>query len=59
MKEINPRARGAIKLVSEACVGTIAAGVSKAKADDVLTSVHDGGTGAPPLSSIKGAGSPW
>ena len=59
LKSINPRARIGVKLVSEAGVGTIAAGVAKAKADYVLISGHDGGTGASPLSSIKGAGSPW
>ena len=59
LKAINPRARIGVKLVSEAGVGTIAAGVAKAKADYVLVSGHDGGTGASPLSSIKGAGSPW
>src|SRR6202022_2059976 len=58
-KAINPRARVGVKLVSEAGVGTIAAGVAKAKADYVLVSGHDGGTGASPLSSIKGAGVPW
>jgi glutamate synthase (NADPH/NADH) large chain/glutamate synthase (ferredoxin) len=59
LKAINPRARVGVKLVSEAGVGTIAAGVAKAKADFVLISGHDGGTGASPLSSIKGAGVPW
>jgi glutamate synthase (ferredoxin) len=59
LKAINPRARVGVKLVSEAGVGTIAAGVAKARADYVLISGHDGGTGASPLSSIKGAGSPW
>ena len=52
-------ARVGVKLVSEAGVGTIAAGVAKARADFVLISGHDGGTGASPLSSIKGAGVPW
>ena len=59
LKAINPRARVGVKLVSEAGVGTIAAGVAKARADFVLISGHDGGTGASPLSSIKGAGVPW
>ncbi|GAC1505348.1 MAG: hypothetical protein NVS1B3_03460 [Candidatus Dormibacteraceae bacterium] len=56
---MNPRARIGVKLVSEAGVGTIAAGVAKAKADYILVSGHDGGTGASPLSSIKNAGAPW
>lgn len=55
----NPEARVSVKLVSEAGVGTIAAGVAKGKADMVLISGHDGGTGASPLSSIKYAGIPW
>ena len=59
LKAINPQARVGVKLVSEAGVGTIAAGVAKAKADYVLVSGHDGGTGASPLSSIKAAGVPW
>src|SRR5438105_3367614 len=59
LKAINPRARVGVKLVSELGVGTIAAGVAKARADYVLISGHDGGTGASPLSSIKGAGVPW
>jgi glutamate synthase (ferredoxin) len=59
LKAANPRARVGVKLVSEAGVGTIAAGVVKAKADYVLVSGHNGGTGASPLSSIKSAGSPW
>jgi glutamate synthase domain-containing protein 2/glutamate synthase domain-containing protein 3 len=59
LKAISPHARIGVKLVSEAGVGTIAAGVVKAKADYVLVSGHNGGTGASPLSSIKGAGSPW
>src|SRR4030088_1234292 len=59
LKTINPRARIGVKLVSEAGVGTIAAGVAKAKADYILVSGHDGGTGASPLSSIKNAGAPW
>jgi glutamate synthase domain-containing protein 2/glutamate synthase domain-containing protein 1/glutamate synthase domain-containing protein 3 len=59
LKAIAPHARIGVKLVSEAGVGTIAAGVVKAKADYVLISGHNGGTGASPLSSIKSAGSPW
>ncbi len=59
LKSSNPAARISVKLVSEVGVGTIAAGVSKAKADVVLISGHDGGTGASPLSSIKHAGIPW
>src|SRR5258706_5684690 len=59
LKTVTPRARIGVKLVSEAGVGTIAAGVAKAKADYILISGHDGGTGASPLSSIKNAGAPW
>jgi glutamate synthase (ferredoxin) len=59
LKAISPHARVGVKLVSEAGVGTIAAGVVKARADYVLVSGHNGGTGASPLSSIKSAGSPW
>jgi glutamate synthase (ferredoxin) len=59
LKQINPRADVSVKLVSEAGVGTIAAGVVKAGADVVLISGHSGGTGASPLSSIKSAGVPW
>ncbi|HLZ95519.1 MAG TPA: glutamate synthase large subunit [Candidatus Dormibacteraeota bacterium] len=59
LKTVNPRARVGVKLVAEAGVGTIAAGVVKARADYVLVSGHDGGTGASPLSSIKNAGVPW
>src|SRR5947208_5700332 len=55
----NPRAQVSVKLVSEIGVGTVAAGVSKANADRVLISGHDGGTGASPLSSIQSAGVPW
>jgi glutamate synthase domain-containing protein 2/glutamate synthase domain-containing protein 1/glutamate synthase domain-containing protein 3 len=55
----NPRAQVSVKLVSEVGVGTVAAGVSKANADRVLISGHDGGTGASPLSSIQAAGVPW
>ena len=59
LKNANPRASISVKLVSEIGVGTVAAGVSKAKADHVTISGHDGGTGASPWSSIKHAGSPW
>ncbi len=59
LKNGNRHARISVKLVSEVGVGTIAAGVSKAHADVVLISGHDGGTGASPLSSIKHAGTPW
>ena len=59
LKQINPRARVAVKLVAEAGVGTIAAGVAKAYADVIQISGHDGGTGASPVSSIKNAGIPW
>jgi len=59
LKNVNPRARVSVKLVSEAGVGTIAAGVAKASADAVLISGHDGGTGASPLTSIHHAGLPW
>ncbi|HWG08735.1 MAG TPA: glutamate synthase large subunit [Solirubrobacteraceae bacterium] len=55
----NPEAEVSVKLVSEIGVGTVAAGVSKANADRVLISGHDGGTGASPLSSIQSAGVPW
>ena len=55
----NPNAQVSVKLVSEVGVGTVAAGVSKANADRVLISGHDGGTGASPLSSIQAAGVPW
>jgi len=59
LKNVNPNARISVKLVAEIGVGTVAAGVSKAHADHVLISGHDGGTGASPLSSIKYAGTPW
>ncbi|MBL7749539.1 MAG: glutamate synthase large subunit, partial [Chitinophagaceae bacterium] len=59
LKNANRNARISVKLVSKAGVGTIAAGVTKAKADVVLISGHDGGTGASPVSSIKHAGLPW
>ncbi|WP_051136617.1 glutamate synthase large subunit [Luteimicrobium xylanilyticum] len=58
-KNANPSARVHVKLVSEFGVGTVAAGVSKAHADVVLISGHDGGTGASPLTSLKHAGTPW
>ncbi|PJI85466.1 glutamate synthase large subunit [Luteimicrobium subarcticum] len=58
-KNANPAARVHVKLVSEFGVGTVAAGVSKAHADVVLISGHDGGTGASPLTSLKHAGTPW
>jgi len=59
LKNVNPKARIAVKLVAEAGVGTVAAGVAKAHADVVLISGDNGGTGASPLSSIKHAGLPW
>ncbi len=59
LKNANPRASISVKLVSEDGVGTVAAGVSKAKADHVTIAGHDGGTGASPWSSIKHAGTPW
>ncbi|MCV7192913.1 glutamate synthase large subunit [Mycolicibacterium brumae] len=59
LKNANPQARIHVKLVSENGVGTVAAGVSKAHADVVLISGHDGGTGATPLTSVKHAGAPW
>ncbi|MEU3076722.1 glutamate synthase large subunit [Streptomyces laurentii] len=59
LKNANPDARIHVKLVSEVGVGTVAAGVSKAHADVVLVSGHDGGTGASPLTSLKHAGGPW
>ena len=59
LKNVNPQARIAVKLVAEVGVGTVAAGVSKAHADVVLISGDSGGTGASPLSSIKHAGLPW
>ncbi|MFJ3956538.1 glutamate synthase large subunit [Arthrobacter sp. NPDC090010] len=58
-KRSNPSARVHVKLVSEVGIGTVAAGVTKAKADVVLVSGHDGGTGASPLNSLKHAGVPW
>ena len=59
LKNANPAARVHVKLVSEVGVGTVAAGVSKAHADVILISGHDGGTGASPLTSLKHAGGPW
>jgi glutamate synthase (NADPH/NADH) large chain len=59
LKNSNPAARVHVKLVAEVGVGTVAAGVSKAHADVVLISGHDGGTGASPLTSLKHAGAPW
>ncbi|MGA2479340.1 MAG: glutamate synthase large subunit, partial [Spirochaetia bacterium] len=59
LKSANPEARVSVKLVAEVGVGTIAAGVAKAKADMVLIAGHDGGTGNSPISSIKHAGIPW
>jgi glutamate synthase (NADPH) large chain len=59
LKNVNPQARISVKLVAEVGVGTVAAGVSKAHADVVLISGHDGGTGASPLTSLKHAGAPW
>jgi len=59
LKNANPTASISVKLVSEVGVGTVAAGVAKAKADHVVIAGHDGGTGASPLSSVKHAGSPW
>jgi glutamate synthase (NADPH/NADH) large chain len=59
LKNANPSASISVKLVSEVGVGTVAAGVSKAKADHIVIAGHDGGTGASPQSSIKHAGSPW
>jgi len=59
LKNVNPKARISVKLVSEVGVGTVAAGVAKAHADHVTISGYDGGTGASPLTSIKHAGLPW
>lgn len=59
LKNTNPSAQISVKLVSEVGVGTVAAGVSKAHADHILISGHDGGTGASPLTSVKHAGLPW
>ncbi|MBN9069732.1 MAG: FMN-binding glutamate synthase family protein, partial [Rhizobiales bacterium] len=59
LKNVNPAADISVKLVSEVGVGTVAAGVAKARADHITISGYDGGTGASPLTSIKNAGSPW
>jgi len=59
LKRANPEARIHVKLVSQSGIGAVAAGVTKAKADVVLISGHDGGTGASPLNSLKHAGTPW
>ena len=59
LKQINPRCKVTVKLVASSGVGTIAAGVAKAKADTILISGHNGGTGASPATSIKYAGLPW
>ena len=59
LKSVNGRARVSVKLVSESGVGTVAAGVAKARADGITIAGHDGGTGASPLSSIQHAGTPW
>jgi glutamate synthase (NADPH/NADH) large chain len=59
LKNVNPAARISVKLVSEVGVGTVAAGVSKARADHVTIAGYDGGTGASPLTSLTHAGSPW
>ena len=59
LKNANPKASISVKLVSETGVGTVAAGVAKAKSDHIVVAGHDGGTGASPLSSLKHAGTPW
>ena len=59
LKQINPEARVSVKLVARSGIGTIAAGVAKAKADTILIAGHDGGTGASPQTSLKFAGIPW
>ncbi len=59
LKNVNPQALVSVKLVSEVGVGTVAAGVAKARADHITISGYDGGTGASPLTSLKHAGSPW
>ncbi len=59
LKNVNPEADISVKLVSEVGVGTVAAGVAKARADHITVSGYDGGTGASPLTSLKHAGSPW
>ena len=59
LKNANPKASISVKLVSETGIGTVAAGVAKAKSDHIVVAGHDGGTGASPVSSIKHAGTPW
>ena len=59
LKNANPKADISVKLVSETGIGTVAAGVAKAKSDHIVVAGHDGGTGASPISSIKHAGTPW
>ncbi|KAG1331820.1 ferredoxin-dependent glutamate synthase, chloroplastic [Cocos nucifera] len=59
LHQVNPKAKVSVKLVAEAGIGTVAAGVAKANADIIQISGHDGGTGASPISSIKHAGGPW
>src|SRR5436189_1666608 len=59
LKNVNPDGQVSVKLVSEVGVGTVAAGVAKARADHVTISGYEGGTGASPLTSLKHAGSPW
>ena len=59
LKNANPRASISVKLVSETGIGTVAAGVAKAKSDHIVVAGHDGGTGASPISSVKHAGTPW
>ena len=59
LKNANPKASISVKLVSETGIGTVAAGVAKAKSDHIVVAGHDGGTGASPLSSVKHAGTPW
>ena len=59
LKNANPKASVSVKLVSETGIGTVAAGVAKAKSDHIVVAGHDGGTGASPISSIKHAGTPW
>ncbi len=59
LKNVNPHASISVKLVSEVCVGTVAAGVAKAKSNHVIIAGHDGGTSTSPLSSIKHTDFPW
>ena len=59
LKNVQPKSRISVKLVSEVGVGTVAAGVSKSKADHITISGYEGGTGASPLTSLTHAGSPW